>query len=194
MATAAPRPGGGGALRPRHGRAFPPRHQARALAAGQGAHAVHVRSVAARRDPPGIAVNRERSPGASLEDRRFKRDERRAKQREQTIVRADAMHRARLAVDQRHRTGIQCWLLRMVLLALARRLLPAGLVAQHLVRPLPGSLQDGGAERALLFLANGGNRYVMAQAMQRQALCLHRQSQRIAHAHPALRGNRAPGS
>jgi uncharacterized protein YecE (DUF72 family) len=44
-------------------------------------------------------VNRGLSPGGPLEDRRFKRDERRAKQREQTLIRADAMHRARLAFE-----------------------------------------------------------------------------------------------
>ena len=48
MAAAAAGAGRGGALRPRHRRPFPPRHQARALAAGQGARAVHVRAVAAR--------------------------------------------------------------------------------------------------------------------------------------------------
>ena len=196
-----PRAGGGGALRPRHGRPFPPRHQARALAAGQGARAVHVRPIAARGHPAGIAVNGDRSPGASLEDRRARRDERRAKQREQNVFRAEAMHRARLAFEAEGRpspggnvTGAQCRLLRMVLLALAWRLLPGGLRAQHMVRPLCGALQDRGAERALLFLANAGNRQVMAPAMRRQTLRLHRQSQRADHPHQALRGNGAPGS
>jgi uncharacterized protein YecE (DUF72 family) len=44
-------------------------------------------------------VNGDRTPGSSLEDRRARRDERRAKQREQSVFRAEAMHRARLAVE-----------------------------------------------------------------------------------------------
>ena len=47
----------------------------------------------------GIAVNGDRTPGSSLEDRRARRDERRAKQREQNVFRAEAMHRARLAFE-----------------------------------------------------------------------------------------------
>ena len=136
-----PRAGGGGALRPRHERPFPPWHQARALAAGQGAHAVHVRAVAARGNPAGIAVNGERSPGASLEDRRAQagRATGQAAGTERLPRRGDAPRAPRLrgrgpAVAQRQRPGAQCWLLRMVLLALAGQLLPAGLR-----RPTPGS-------------------------------------------------------
>ena len=120
-------------------------------------------------------MNRERSPGASLEDRRSKRDERRAKQREQTIVRADAMHRARLAFEAEGRpstndsapaynvgcSGWFYWHWR-------GGFYPPEFVAQHLARPLPGSLQDGGVERALLFLADGCDRQVMAPAMRQQ--------------------------
>ena len=44
-------------------------------------------------------MNGDRTPGTSLEDRRARRDERRAKQREQNVFRAEAMHRARLAFE-----------------------------------------------------------------------------------------------
>ena len=154
------------------GRSFPPWHQARALEAGQGARSVHVRSIAARRHPAGVAVNRERSPGASLEDRRSRRDERRAKQREQNVFRAEAMHRARLAFEAEGRpstndsapaynvgcSGWFYWHWR-------GGFYPPDSLAQHLVRTLRWTLQHGRVERAVLFLADGGNRRVMAPAM-----------------------------
>ena len=196
-----PRAGGGGALRPRHERPFPPWHQARALAAGQGAHTVHVRPIAARGHPAGIAVNGDRTPGTSLEDRRARRDERRAKQREQNVFRAEAMHRARLAFEAEgrpspsdnapaHNVGCSGWFY----WHWRGSFYPPNSSPNTWFGHYAERFKHGRAERALLFLADGCNRRVMAPAMRRQALRLHRQSQRAHHPYQALRGNGAPGS
>jgi uncharacterized protein YecE (DUF72 family) len=65
---------------------------------------MHVRTAAAGRNQAGVAVNEGRASGSSLEDWRSKREERRARQREQNLVRAEAMHRARLAFEAEGRT------------------------------------------------------------------------------------------
>ena len=59
------------------------------------------------KDPPGECHERRPALRFSLEDRRSRREERRAKQREQNVVRAEAMHRARLAFEAEGRPATE---------------------------------------------------------------------------------------
>jgi hypothetical protein len=52
-------------------------------------------------------MNADRPSGFSFEDRRAKREERRTKQREQNVVRAEAMHRARLTFEAEGRPAAE---------------------------------------------------------------------------------------
>ena len=143
---------------------------------------VHFRPVTARRSPSGIVVNRggvPLGPHSRIGGSGGGRATGQAAGAERRPRRRDAPSATRLrgrgpAIVHRQRPGAQCWLLRMVLLALAGQLLPAGLVGQHVVRPLRGALQHGRAERSLLLLADGCDGRFMAPAMRRQTVRLHR--------------------
>src|SRR5205823_5068696 len=78
------------------------------------------------------------------------------------------------------------WLLRLVLLALARLLL-RGRTQLPMVRLLRQPVPHRRAERAVLLLANAGNRADVEAPGRQEKVRLHDQSQRADHAHEAIR-------
>src|SRR5688572_23996526 len=78
-------------------------------------------------------------------------------------------------------------MLRLVLLALAAMLLPAGVADEGMVRLLRQPVQNGRAERAVLLLADDRHRADVAHAAGAAQVHVHDQGVRADHAREALR-------
>ena len=131
-------------------------------------------------------------PILTKEERRAKREARRAKQREDNVGRAAKMHAARLAWERsakasaptapaRTITGNPCRLLGLVLLALARHVLPGRAFHEAVVRPLRPAFQDRRTQCAVLLMAHGRRRPRMVTANWPPEFLLHGEGLRTDH-------------
>ena len=130
------------------------------------------------------------------EERRLRRAARREKQRQANIGRARKMHLARveseksgnsqpLAIQGENPPALHR-LLRLVLLALARRILSCGPADKPLVHALCGALQDRRTECAVLFMADCCHRRILDTAGRKTPVRLYREGVRADHAHQAI--------
>ena len=142
-------------------------------------------------------------PKLTPAERRERREARRTAQRLANIGRAAKMHEARLAWEgapelkptsyEADIDSLLRRLLRLVLLALAGRVLSGRTVARRMVPVLLAAVRYRGIERALLFLADGCHRPQLAEAGGGPAADLHREGVRADYARETLYGHENDG-
>lgn len=139
------------------------------------------------------APNERRTPGTA------RGPARKAARRKSGTRRPDASGSARLGKGfnptsafkgKRGLAGNQRRLFGLVLLALARRLLPTRCSNHTMVRPLRGPFPNRGTQCAFLFLANTGHGSQLDTAGWPAPICLYRKSIRADHAHKTFYRNK----